>query len=87
MNVVSNEEMKATCDKCGSVHSTNSLKDFKESNTYPPYAHFMCLDCKQMATLEASEMPRRLFAHLVAKVERERHAENERFAFNKMNDI
>lgn len=87
MELISNEVMEAKCNHCGSIHRTQNMKDFKESNTYPPHAVFMCLDCKQLARLEADQMPKRLFSYLVAKITRERYGDLDQQMFNRMNDI
>lgn len=87
MKHVSTEIMNVVCDKCGSTHSTGDMKDFKESNTYPPFAHFMCLGCQQVATVSAAEMPKRLFAHLVAKITKERFGDLETRMFSQLTDI
>lgn len=87
MEVVSTEVMVARCNKCGTIHSTDNIKDFKESKTYPPSAHFMCLGCGQVATLQGSDIPKRVFAHLVAKITKERYGDLESKLFSQMEDI
>lgn len=87
MELTSTEVMSVTCDKCGSVHRTTDVKDFRESNTYPPTAHFMCLDCEQMATVHAAEMPKRLFARLVNKIAKERFGDIDKQSFNNLGAI
>lgn len=87
MEQVCTEIMEVRCDKCGSTHKTDNMKDFKDSNTYPPAAHFMCLDCKQMATVQAGDMPKRLFSHLVNKVTKERFGDIDQRMFDSMSSI
>lgn len=87
MELIAVENMTVACNLCGATHVTRDLKDFRESGNYPPTAHFMCQGCKQMATLHASAMPRRLFQHLVAKIARERHGSLELQMFNSLPHI
>ena len=87
MELISNELMEVKCNHCGGIHRTENMKDFKESNTYPPHACFMCLDCKQMARVDAPEMPKRLFSYLVNKITHERFGNIDQQAFNRMSDI
>lgn len=87
MELVSTEMMEAQCDKCGSIHKTDKISDFRDSNTYPPKAHFMCLDCNQMATLVSQTMPKRLFAYLVNKVAQERFGNIDQRTFDNLNKI
>lgn len=87
MELVTTEVMSVTCDKCGAAHRSEDMADFKDSNTYPPSAHFMCCDCGQMATVHAAEMPKRLFAHLVAKVAKEKLGNIDQRTFNNLGGI
>lgn len=87
MELISNEVMEVKCNHCGGIHRTENMKDFKESNTYPPHACFMCLDCKQMARVDAPEMPKRLFSYLVNKITQERFGNIDQRVFDRMNDI
>ena len=72
MKVVSKERMTVKCNHCNTIHETDDIEDFKESNTMPPIAHFMCNVCNQMASVHASDMPKRLFSALVVTVAKER---------------
>lgn len=36
MKQLDTELMKVKCDKCGTLHETNEISDFKDSKTYPP---------------------------------------------------
>lgn len=73
MKIVAKEIMRVKCNHCNTVQETHDLSEFKESNTYPPYAHFMCKACNQMAVLNASDMPKRLFNSLVTTIAKERN--------------
>jgi uncharacterized protein YlaI len=87
MKQLDTELMKVKCDKCGTFHETDEISDFKDSKTYPPAAHFMCLDCNQIATVQAIDMPKRLFSHFVSKVTKERFGDLEKNIFEKMESI
>lgn len=87
MELVSIEEMVCKCSECGATHKTNNMKDFKESNTYPPYVYFMCHDCKQISKLDAEAMPKRVKAYLVNKIAHERFGNVDQRFFNTLNDI
>lgn len=87
MEQVSTEIMVVKCNKCGTIHQTDNMKDFKESNTYPPHASFMCLDCKQIATVYAADMPKRLMSYLVNKIAHERFGNIDQQTFDRMSEI
>ncbi|WP_426237408.1 hypothetical protein [Pseudomonas sp. TWP3-2] len=87
MELVNTEIMSVTCDKCGATHQTADMQDFRDSNTYPPTAHFMCMDCNQLATIHAAQMPKRLFAHLVNKLAKERFGDVDQRSFNSLGVI
>lgn len=87
MKQLDTEIMKVLCNKCGTLHETNEISDFKDSKTYPPAAHFLCLDCKQIATVQAIDMPKRLFSHFANKVTKERFGNLEERIFKNMESI
>lgn len=87
MDLKNTELMVCQCQNCHATHTTDNIKDFKESNTYPPYVYFMCLDCKQITKLDAMTMPDRVKSHLVNKIAHERFGNTDQRFFDSLNDI
>lgn len=87
MELVSQEVMEVQCNHCNAVVRTSNMKDFKDSKTYPPSAHFMCPSCNMKAEVTSMNMPKRLFSALCEKVYRERLGNFDQAVFNQMEDI